>query len=104
MKVLHVMTKQGRPQDLAGGGPKFFFFRFLNLHVAGRHAAHGEAMRFVREVRGHAPPPEIFCLQKFSKITIFYIKFLKLQFLYKRINILDTRLLWGNNCSREKIS
>ena len=24
-------------------------------------------------------------------------------FLYKRINILDTRLLWGNNYSREEI-
>ena len=46
---------QGRPQDLAGG-PRNFFFRFGKLHVAKRHAAHGEAMRFARGVRGHAPP------------------------------------------------
>ena len=26
-----------------GGGPRIFFFRFGNLHVAKRHAAHGEA-------------------------------------------------------------
>ena len=29
---------QGRPQDLAGRGPRIFFFRFGNLHVASRHA------------------------------------------------------------------
>ena len=32
------------------GGAKNFFVRFGNLH-----AAHGEAMRFARGVRGHAP-------------------------------------------------
>ena len=47
---------QGRPQDLAGGGARIFFFRFGNLHVAKRHAVHGQAMRFARGVRGHAPP------------------------------------------------
>ena len=47
---------QGRPQDLAGGMAKNFFFRFGNLHVARRHAAHGEAIRFARGVRGPAPP------------------------------------------------
>ena len=43
------------------GGPRIFFFRFGNLHVAKRHrpTAHGEAMRFARGVRGHAPQ-EIF--------------------------------------------
>ena len=46
---------QGRPQDLGGGGAKNFFFRFGNLHVAKRHAAHGEAMRIARGV-----PPEKF--------------------------------------------
>ena len=31
--IVHVY--QGRPQDLAGGGgPRIFFFRFGNLHVA----------------------------------------------------------------------
>ena len=40
---------------------------------------------------------------KISKITIFIKKNLKIAFfLYKRINILDTRLLWGNY-SREEI-
>ena len=45
---------QGRPQDLAGERAKNFFFRFGNLHVAKRHAAHGEAMRFARGVSGVA--------------------------------------------------
>ena len=41
---------------------------------------------------------------KISKITIFLYKiFFNFNFLYKRINILDTRLLWGNNYSREEI-
>ena len=43
-----------------GGGQEFFFFRFGNLHVAKRHAAHGEAMRIARGVRGHAPPRKFF--------------------------------------------
>ena len=51
---------QGRPQDLEGGGPRIFFFRFGNLHVAKRHAAHGEAMRIARGVRGHAPQRKFF--------------------------------------------
>ena len=57
--------KQGRPQDLGGGGARIFFLRFGNLHVAKRHAAHGEAMRFARGVRGHAPP------RKFLKMVQF---------------------------------
>ena len=43
---------QGRPQDLGGGGPRIFFFRFVNLHV--------EAMRIARGVWGHAPPRNFF--------------------------------------------
>ena len=43
-----------------GGGQEYYFSRFGNLHVAKRHAAHGEAMRFARGVRGHAPPEKIF--------------------------------------------
>ena len=57
---------QGRPQDLAGGGQKFIFFRFGNLHVAKRHAAHGKAMRFARGVRGHAPPRKLFKMVQFG--------------------------------------
>ena len=47
---------RGVPRIWQGGGGKNLFFRFGNLHVAKRHAAHGEAMRFVRGVRRHAPP------------------------------------------------
>ena len=42
------------------GGGQEFFFRFGNLHVAKRHDAHGEAIRMVRGVRGHAPPRNFF--------------------------------------------
>ena len=57
---------QGRPQDLGGGGPRIFFFRFGNLHVAKRHAVHGEAMRIARGVRGHAPQRKIFKTVQFG--------------------------------------
>ena len=58
---------QGRSQDLGGGGAKnFFVFRFGNLHVAMRHAAHGEAMRIARGVRGHAPPRKFFKTVQFG--------------------------------------
>ena len=59
-------NRQGRPQDLGGGGAKNFFFRFGNLHVAKRHAAHGEAMRIARGVRGHAPPRKFFKTVQFG--------------------------------------
>ena len=43
--ILENIMYQGRPHDLGGGGQENFFFRFGTLHVAKRHAAHGEAMR-----------------------------------------------------------
>ena len=51
-----------------GGGAKNFFFRFGNLHVAKRHAAHGEAMRIARGVRGHAPPGKFFKTVQFGAV------------------------------------
>ena len=78
---------QGRPQDLAGGGPRIFIFRFGNLHVAKRHAAHGEAMRFARGVRGHAPPRNLFKMVQFG---VYFDHILSLKnfknyhFLYKK--------------------
>ena len=61
-----IVHKQGRPQDLGGGGQEFFFFRFGNLHVAKRHAAHGEVMRIARGVRGHAPTRNFFKTMQFG--------------------------------------
>ena len=45
---------------IARGGARIIFFRFGNLHVAKQHAAHGEAMWFVRGVRGHVPRENLF--------------------------------------------
>ena len=89
---------QGRSQDLAGGGPRIFFFRFGNLHVAKRHVAHGEAMRFVRGVRGHAPPRKFFKMVRFG---VYFDQILSLKnfnnyhFLsnnFKNCNFLDKRI------------
>ena len=49
-----VMGSRGVPRIWqGGGGQEIFFFRFGNLHVAKRHAAHGEAS-------GACPPEKIF--------------------------------------------
>ena len=49
-----------------GGGQEFFFSDLGILHVAKRHAAHGEAMRIARGVRGHAPPRKFFKTVQFG--------------------------------------
>ena len=61
----HIMYR-GVPRIWEGGEPRIFFFRFGNLHVAKLHAAHGEAMRIARGVRGHAPPRKFFKTVQFG--------------------------------------
>ena len=56
----------GASPGFGRGGANNFFFRFENLHVAKRHAAHGEAMRIARGVRGHAPPRKFFKTMQFG--------------------------------------
>ena len=65
-RVYYVQGIRGVPRIWEGGGPINFFFRFGNLHVAKRHAAHGEAMRIARGVRGHAPPRKFFKTVQFG--------------------------------------
>ena len=43
-----------------GRGGQEIFFRFGNLHVAKRHAAHGEAMRIDRGGSGACAPEKFF--------------------------------------------
>ena len=62
----NILQNRGVSRIWEGGGPRIFFFRFGNLHVAKRHAAHGEAMRIVRRVRGHAPPRKFFKTVQFG--------------------------------------
>ena len=71
------------------------------MHVAKRHAAHGEAMRIARGVRGHAPPRNFFKRCNLVRFKVYFDQILFLfffknyHFLYKKINILDKLLLWG---------
>ena len=53
--VLQVTLSEcrGVPRIWEGGGARILFFRFGNLHVAKRHAAHGEAMRNARGDSGY---------------------------------------------------
>ena len=64
--IQHIQVLQGVPRIWQGGDQEIFFFRFGNLHVAKRHAAHGKAMRFARGVRGHAPPRKFFKMVQFG--------------------------------------
>ena len=86
-----IVDLQGRPQDLGGGRPKnYFFFRFGNLHVAKRHAAHGTQKKILNGA--------IWCILLLGCILIrfcLYFFFKNYHFLYKKINILDKLLLWG---------
>ena len=91
---------QGRPQDLAGGGPRIFFFRFVNLHVAKPCAMLGgfggmlpreNFLKWCHLVRFGVYFDQILSLKNFKNYYFLYKNFKKCNFLYKRINILDTR-------------
>ena len=78
------MYIQGRPQEL-GGGSQEFFFRFGTLHVAKRHAAHGEAMCIARGIEGMLP--RNFFLKRCNLVFVLdfvFIFFLTYHFLYKK--------------------
>ena len=109
---------QGRPQDLAGGGPRIFF---SDLEIC---MSRSDMLRMTKPCAllrgfGGMPPRKIFLkwcnlvrfgvyfdqilsLKNFTNYHFLYINFKNCNFLYKRIYILDTRLLWGNY-SREEI-
>ena len=80
---------QGRPQDL-GGGAKNFFFRFVILHVAKRHAAHGEAMRIARGFGGMLPRENFLKRCNLVRFRVYFDQILSLfffknyHFLYKK--------------------
>ena len=82
------------------GGGNNSFFRFGMLNVAKRHAAHGEAMRaLLGEFGGMLPRENFLKLCNLVRFGVYFnpilsSKFIKnYHFLYKRNNILDTRLL-----------
>ena len=75
-----IITTQGRPQDLAVGG-KNFFSRFGNLHVAKRHAAHGEAL--LGGFGGMPPPPPPRNFFKMVQFGAFWCIFLS-DFVFKK--------------------
>ena len=80
---------QGRPQDLGGGGQEFFF-RFGNLHVAKRHAAHGETMRIARGFGGMLPREKFLKRCNLVRFSVYFDQILSLffsenyHFLYKK--------------------
>ena len=90
-----------------GGGQEIFFFRFGNLHVAKRHAAHGKAMRIARGVRGHAPPRKFLkrCNLVHFRVyfhQILYLFFFKDYLFYIKNNYFRYTLAMGY-ISREEI-
>ena len=70
----------GASPGFGRGGGKNFFFRFGNLHVAKGHAAHGEAMRIVRGVRGHAPRENFLKRCNLVRFRVYFDQILSLFF------------------------
>ena len=83
------MLRMAKPCALLGGfggmAPREIFLKWCNL------------------VRFAVYFDQILSFKKFQKLPFLYKNFKNCNFLYKRIDILDTRLLWGNNYSREEI-
>ena len=102
------MNKQGRPQDLAVGGGAKNFFSDLEICMS-----RGDMLRMAKPCAllvgfGGMPPPRenFFKWCNLVRFGVYFDQILSLKncnFIYERINILDTRLLWGNNYSREEI-
>ena len=96
---------QGRPQDLAGGGPRIFF---PDLEICALLGGFGGMppreifLKWCNLVRFGVYFDQILSLKNFKNYHFLYKEFKNCNFLYKRINILDTRLLWGNY-SREEV-
>ena len=107
--IQSIPAYQERPQDLAGGGAKKFFFqiwkfacRFALLGGSGGMPPREKFFKWCNLVRFGVYFDKILSLKIFLNYHFLYKKFKNCNFLYKRINILDTRLLWGNY-SREEI-
>ena len=110
---------RGVPRIWQGGGAKNFFFPDLEICMS-----RSDMLRMAKPCAllggfGGMPPREnflkwcnlvrfgvyfdqILTLKNFKNYHFLYKKFKNCNFLCKRINILDTRLLWGNY-SREEI-
>ena len=94
---------QGRLQDLArGGGQEFFSDLEICMSLRG-HAPPRNFFKWCNLVRFGVYFDQILSLKNFKNYHFLYKNFKNCIFLYESINILDTRLLWGNNYSREEI-
>ena len=103
----HFCGTPGASPGFGRGGPRNYFFRFGNLHVAklggfGGMPPRKNFLKWCNLVRFGVYFDHILSLKNFKNYHFLYKKFKNCNFLYKRINILDTRLLWGNY-SREEI-
>ena len=102
------VTPGASPGFGRGGGGQVIIFSEFEICML-----RSDMLRMAKQVRGHAPPRNFFKMVRFG---VYFDQILSLKnsknyhflyknckFLYKKINILDTRLLWGNNYSREEI-
>ena len=109
-KLFYKMTSrmpliQGRPQDLAGGGPRIFF---SDLEICmsrtpcallggfGGMPPRENFLKWCNLMRFGVYFDQILSLKNFNNYHFLYKNLKNFFFLYKRMNILDTRLIWGN--------
>ena len=81
----HNNLTQGRPQDLGGGGPRFFFSDCALLGGFGGMLLRENVFKRCNLVRFRVYFDQI--------LSLFFFK--NYHSLYKKINILDKLLLWG---------
>ena len=77
---VHVLHR-GVPRIWEGG--KNFFFSIGNLHVAKRHAAHGEAMRIAGEFEGMLSRENFLKRCNLVRFRVYFYQILSLLFFQK---------------------
>ena len=64
---IYIYIYTGASPGFGRGGPRIFFFQIWEFACReATYAAHGEAMRNARGVRGHAPPRKFFKTVQFG--------------------------------------
>ena len=80
-------VNSGASPGFGRGGQELIFFRFGNLHVAKRHAAHGEAMRIATGFGGMLPRENFLKRCNLVRFRVYFDQILSL-FFFKKYHFL----------------
>ena len=97
-KIKTIILSRGVPRIWQGGAKNFFF---PDLEICMSLPPRQNFLKWCNLVRFSVYFDQILSLKNFKNYHFLNKKFKNCNFLYKRINILDTRLLWGNYSPEE---